>query len=221
MCRRFCFTATPTTFCPFITYPFLDPLPSILTHKHNTATSLRLFVPNKLQAYRHFFFSKDGACSICDRSHFPTRGSAFRGVHSPIVPAALSLRQHVPVGFLIRCQSVQDFYHHPASPIGEGKLPKMAGAPTFTSLTPRAVCFPFRRGRPLHSVSTLIFHILTEDPAIRFTISSTRVFLKVLLNYLLLRSCCLGPLSLIPLLHSGPFQHLFSYVLPFWVPLAI
>jgi hypothetical protein len=37
------------------------------------------------------------------------------------------------------------------------------------------------------------------------------------LIHLLTRICCLGPRSLMPLLHSRPFQHLFPNVRPFWV----
>jgi hypothetical protein len=104
------------------------------------APSLRLFVPNSLQVCSHFFSSKGCACNACDRSHLPSRGSAFRDVHSPTAPAAPSLRQLVPSSFLMRCQSVQVFHHH-ASPISGGKLPKVACAPTFPAVTPCAVAF--------------------------------------------------------------------------------
>jgi hypothetical protein len=40
------------------------------------APSLRLFVPNGLQAY-HYVFSQGCACDFCDRSHLPSVGSVF------------------------------------------------------------------------------------------------------------------------------------------------
>jgi hypothetical protein len=52
----------------------------------HTAPSLRLFVLNSLQAYRHFFFSEDCACNVCDWSHLPSCGSAFHGVSLQPLP---------------------------------------------------------------------------------------------------------------------------------------
>jgi hypothetical protein len=77
--------------------------------------------------------------------------------------------------------------------------------------------FYFRGGWHLHNVQSLTSCILMEDPAIHFANSSPEVFLVILLNALLLRSCCLRPRSLMTLLHSGPFQHLFRNVHPFRV----
>jgi hypothetical protein len=53
-----------------------------------------------------------------------------------------------------------------------------------------------------------------------FMTSSLKVCLAVLLNALLLprRSCCLRPLSFMPLLRLGCTWHLFSNVCPLWVP---
>jgi hypothetical protein len=79
------------------------------------APSLRLFVSNGLQAYRHFF--SEG----CAWSHLPPCSSFFHGVYSPTAPAAPSLRPLVPSGSLIGCQSVQVYHRHPAFPIGGGK----------------------------------------------------------------------------------------------------
>jgi hypothetical protein len=36
------------------------------------APSLRLFVPNSLQVYHHFFFSEGCVCDVCDRSCLPS-----------------------------------------------------------------------------------------------------------------------------------------------------
>jgi hypothetical protein len=60
---------------------------------------------------------------------------------------------------------------------------------------------------------------LIDIPATRFMTSCPRVYLMVLLNALLLPrySCCLRSQFLIPLLHSGPFHHLFSTVSPLWL----
>jgi hypothetical protein len=46
---------------------FTESLPSNEYTRH-IAPFLRLFVPNGLQAYRHFFFSGGCTCDICDRS---------------------------------------------------------------------------------------------------------------------------------------------------------
>jgi hypothetical protein len=42
-----------------------------------TALSLRLFVPNSVQAY-HYFFSNGCACDVCDCSHLPPHGLVLR-----------------------------------------------------------------------------------------------------------------------------------------------
>jgi hypothetical protein len=69
---------------------------------HHIAPSLRLFVPNSLQAYRHFFFSEG-----CAWSHNPPHGSVFRGVCSPTGPTTPSLSPLIPSGSFIGWQSVQ------------------------------------------------------------------------------------------------------------------
>jgi hypothetical protein len=51
-----------------------------------TAPSLRFFVPNGLQAYRHFFFSEGCVCDVCDRSHLPPRGSVFTAITLQLLP---------------------------------------------------------------------------------------------------------------------------------------
>jgi hypothetical protein len=58
---------------------FINPLPSNGC-TCNIAPSLRLFVPNSLQAYRHFFYSEGCACNVCVRSHLPSRCSLFYAV---------------------------------------------------------------------------------------------------------------------------------------------
>jgi hypothetical protein len=60
-----------------------------------------------------------------------------------------------------------------------------------------------------------IFHNPLEIQIARFLISSSRVFLRVLLNSLLHHRCSVRPWSLMPLLHSSPFQHLFLNIPPF------
>jgi hypothetical protein len=94
--------------------------------------------------------------------------------------------------------------------------------------------FPLRGGRPLHKVKFLIFRNPQDIPVARFTNSSPKAFLSNSYDVLsilrrscrlvpgffirlLPRSCCLRPRSLMPLLHSGPFQRLFPNVRPFRV----
>jgi hypothetical protein len=82
------------------------------------APSLRLFVifvPNSLQANRHFFFSEGCVCDICDRSHLPSPRLGSHGDYSPTIPAAPSLRPLVLSGSLIRCEPFQVYHHHPRS----------------------------------------------------------------------------------------------------------
>jgi hypothetical protein len=63
--------------------------------------------------------------------------------------------------------------------------------------------FRFGGGQPLHNVQFLISRNLLDIPTAHFLISSPRVFLSVLLNAILLRSCGLRPRFLIPFFHSG------------------
>jgi hypothetical protein len=94
-------------------------------------------------------------------------------------PAAPSLRQLVPSGSLIRCESVRVYNRHlPA--VCAAKVPRLRNAPTSIALTPFAVFPPpFRRGPALPQCLTPIFRILTEDPTVCFIIFSTRAFLKI------------------------------------------
>jgi hypothetical protein len=81
------------------------------------APTLWAFVPNSLQAYRHFFFSKGCACDVCDWSQLPSPWLISHGDYSPTAPTAPSLRLLVPSGSLIGCQSLQVYHHHLAFPI--------------------------------------------------------------------------------------------------------
>jgi hypothetical protein len=132
---------------------FTESLPSNGYTRH-IAPSLRIFIPNSLQAYRHFFFSEGCACDVCviGLTFLPV-ARMFAVFTLPTAPAAPSLRPLVPSGSLLRYHSVQVYHHHPVFPTGGAKLPIVAGTPTFSALTPCAVCF-FRSGggRPLHNV---------------------------------------------------------------------
>jgi hypothetical protein len=77
----------------------------------HTAPSLRLFILNSLQAYRHFFFSKSCTCDVCDRSRLPSSWLGSHGDYST-APAAPSLRPLIPSGSLIRYKPVQVYHHH-------------------------------------------------------------------------------------------------------------
>jgi hypothetical protein len=94
--------------------------------------------------------------------------------------------------------------------------------------------FRFGGGRPLHKVQFLILCSPKVHLAILFAISSPKVFLSSssdalsilrrsshlipeLLIRSLPRSCCLRPLSPMPLLHSGSFQILILDVRPYGV----
>jgi hypothetical protein len=124
-----------------------------------------------------------------------------------------SFRPRVPRGSLLRCQSIQMYHHHPSPPpFGQNCL-KWSVLPHFRLLLRVQSVFPFQRGRPLHSVQSLTFRKPLEIPAARFTISSSRAFLNVLL-----RSCCLRPRALIPLSHSGCARWLLLNVRLFSVP---
>jgi hypothetical protein len=83
------------------------------------ASSLKLFVPNILQAYHHIF-SEGCACDISDRSHLPSLWLGSHGDHSPTAPAAPSLRPLILSCSLIRCEPVK-VYHLHLPLVGAGK----------------------------------------------------------------------------------------------------
>jgi hypothetical protein len=87
------------------------------------ATSLRLFIPNSLQVYHHFFSSEGCACDICAWSQIPPRGSVFHGVCSPTGPTTPSLSPLVLNGSLTGWQSVQ-VYHCHLPPVGASERSK-------------------------------------------------------------------------------------------------
>jgi hypothetical protein len=84
------------------------------------APSLRIFVPNSLQAYYHFFYSEGCACDVCDRPRLPSPWLGSHGDESSTPPAAPSLRPLVPSRSLMRCEPVQVYHHQPRSmaPLG-------------------------------------------------------------------------------------------------------
>jgi hypothetical protein len=129
---------------------------------------LRPFVPNGLLVYRYFFYSDDCACDVCDRLTLLSPWLGSHGDYSPTVPAPPSLRTLVPSGSLIRCQAVQVYRH----------LPSLPRAALLTSL------LSFRKGQPFHNGQPLTSRIPVEDPTIRFSISSSTVLLKILLDAL-------------------------------------
>jgi hypothetical protein len=94
--------------------------------------------------------------------------------------------------------------------------------------------FCFGGGRPLHKVQSLILCISLEIPNAHFKNSSLKAFLSSSSDVLsilrrnsrlipelfirsLPRSCCFRPRSLMPFLHSKPFQRLITDVRPFGV----
>jgi hypothetical protein len=152
------------------------------------ASSLRLFVPNSLEAYGHFFFSEDFAYDVCDRLKLPTPRLVSHGDYSVTAPAVLSLRPLVPSSSLISYQAVQVYQHHPAFP----------RAVHLTSL------LSFRMSRQLNNSQSLTFRSPIENPTVHSSISSSTVFLKDFPNFLCFfrRSCSLASRSFIRLLHS-------------------
>jgi hypothetical protein len=84
-------------------------------YTYHIAPSLRLFVPNSLQMYRHYFFSEGCACDVCDRSRLPSSWLGSHGDCSPTAVAAPFLRPLVPSSSLIRCEPVQMYPYHPRS----------------------------------------------------------------------------------------------------------
>jgi hypothetical protein len=139
---------------------FTKPLPRNVSwslHSNSStryiAPSFRLFVPNGLQAYHHFFFSKGCASDVCVCYHLPSPWLSSHGDYSPTALADSTLRPLNPSDFLIGCQSVQVYSYHLSFHImihkmqtikflllvGAGKLPRVAGAPTSPALTLCAV----------------------------------------------------------------------------------
>jgi hypothetical protein len=87
--------------CCLATGVFAQPFPSnsCLCWLHNSCleqichitSSLRQFVPNSQQAYRHFFFSEGCACDIWDRPRLPFPWLGSRGDYSPTAPALMHM----------------------------------------------------------------------------------------------------------------------------------
>jgi hypothetical protein len=152
-------------------------LPSNAYTRH-IPPSFRLFVPNGLQAYRNFLFFQGCACDVCDRSHLPSRGSAFRDVTAPAAPSSPRL----PSGSLIRCQSVQVYHHHPVYPISGVNYLKWPVLLHFRLLLCVRALFPFRRGPTppqcpdahfLHPDGSMIIRHVNHNPTIH---TSTQEF---------------------------------------------
>jgi hypothetical protein len=154
--------------------------------------------------YRHFFFSEGCACDICDEPRLPFPWLGSHGDYSPTAPAAPSLRPLILRGSLIRCEPVKLYHHRLCS-----------GAVLLTSL------LSFRRG-PTPPQYPVTFCNPVEDLTVRFSISSSTVFLKILSNILffLRCSCNLAPRSFSPLLHSVHVYCLLSSIHPLGSPLA-
>jgi hypothetical protein len=149
---------------------------------HHIAPSLRLFVPESLQVYRHFFFSEGCVCEVCDLSHLPSLWLTSHGDYSPTASAAPSLRLLILRGSLIKCQSrcttIILLFSNSAGKISESGLCSYI----FSSYSVCSLFFWFIGGWLLHNVLTLIFHGLMEVPSICFMTFSSTVCLKVLLS---------------------------------------
>jgi hypothetical protein len=139
---------------PSNTCSFLQLLHSNGTTR-NITPSFRLFVPNGLQAYHHFF-SEGRACNVCASFHLPFCGSISHGVYSPSASAAPSLRLLVLSGSLIGCQSVQ-VYHHHLPLVGAAKVPRVVNAPAFMAPTLCAISSFVSEGVYLSTMSSLSF----------------------------------------------------------------
>jgi hypothetical protein len=72
--------------------------------------SLRLFILNSLQMYRHFFFFESCACDVYDEPSLPSLWFVSYSDYSPTFPAAPSLGPLVLSSSLIMCELVQ-VYH--------------------------------------------------------------------------------------------------------------
>jgi hypothetical protein len=144
------------------------------------------------------FFSERCACDVCDWPRLPSTCLCSHGDYSPTAPADPTLKPLVASGYLVRCELVQMYHHH------------LCSLPRALLLTPLV---SFR-----YNVQALTFLNAMEIPTARFTTSSRRVYLTVLLNALShpRHSCCFRPRQFIPLLHSGSFRHLFSIVGLLW-----
>jgi hypothetical protein len=176
-----------------------------------TVPSFRLFVPNSLQAYRHFFFSEGCACDNCNQPRLPSLWLSSHGDYSPTAP---SLRPLVLSSFLIRCKPVQVYHHQLRSRVPfhsvQAKVPRVGDAPTSLAL------------KLLVNVQSLTSHNPMEIPTTYFMTSSLKVCLTVLVNALLLprHSYCFRPQFLIPLFRFCCVRCLFSNFSPLAVPHA-
>jgi hypothetical protein len=157
---------------------------------------LKFIRPEQPTGISPFLLFRGCARDVCDllRLRSPWLGS--RSYYSPTAPVPPSLRLLFPSGSLIRCKPVQ-VYHHLIS----------------EELCFWRLFFRFGEGRPLHNAQSLTSCSVVED---RFSISSSTGFLMILPDILsfLRCSCRLESQFLMPLLHSGSFQLLFSTVGP-------
>jgi hypothetical protein len=156
--------------------------------------TLRLFLPNGLQTY-HYFFFEGCACDILLGYTFlpmPSFHVDFSAT-SPIAPS-LSL--------LVTSQSVQVHRHHvpPVCAVKSGECSYIYGSEFVSGLF-----FRFGVDQPLHNVLSLIFCSQIEVMTICFMISSSAVFLKILLSVVLFSRHCshLEPWFLVPVIPSS------------------
>jgi hypothetical protein len=148
------------------------------------------------------------------------------------VPVDPDVSPSSKVFFLSLCLSLSLPFNSGAHNSWSGRCPHLSGS----SYANAASRFFFRFGGDRHSI-LLIFCNPLDIPAARFTNSSPKASMsnpsdilsilrcncRLISGFfisLLPRSCCFRPRSLMPLLHSGPFQRLSSYVHPFWVSSA-
>jgi hypothetical protein len=163
----------------------------------DVAPSLRLFIPNSLRAYCHFFFSKGCACDVCDRSCLPSLWLTSHGDYSPVAPAVPSLRPLLPSGSLVRCGPGQMYHHQLQSVV----LLLMSILSFWRETTPPRC--PFTHFPYPDANSKYLLHDLQSDS-----------LLMISLNVLLLprNSCCLRPRPLCPCLCLCHARHLFSNI---------
>jgi hypothetical protein len=143
------------------------------------APSLRLFIPNDLQAYCNLFFSEGCACNVCDRFHLPSCGSGFPWC---LLSNRSCCSTFKGMGSLTRQQSVQVFHYHPTFTNRWGK--KYLGWPVLLHLLLLLVVLSlvvFRRGltppqcpatrlsQPIRNPDYLLYSLqpdgFPEDPA--------------------------------------------------------